>query len=420
MTHAGCKQSLLGLAALCFAITVASCSEPGGPHAETETHFLSQCSDTCAGDLSCICGVCTRACDDDDSCGGLHASATCSATPAVCTHSAGHNSAGRACDMHCDNDADCVSLGDDYACAAGVCRAQTQASGGSGGAGATSGGVGGATAGAGGAGASGASGGASGGAGGASGANAGSGGDAGVVATDAGEIACDSAGDPCCGATTSGGFCSFPLRCDLTGHCVDCACVLGGFAPVCGFDGLEYDAICGRVCVDVEIECEGQCPCECGATSATGCGANPPGTGAACCNGLVCCEGVPYDPAGQCEIACNFESDRNIKMDIQPVDSARVLKAVSRLPIQAWRYRTQPEAQHLGPMAQDFAAELGLGADDRVIAAVDASGVALAAIQALNARVEHLAQINESLVGRIAALEAEREATQQCNTLQAR
>ena len=82
-----------------------------------------------------------------------------------------------------------------------------------------------------------------------------------------------------------------------------------------------------------------------------------------------------------------------------------MLAAVARLPIHAWRYRSRPEASHVGPMAQDFAAELGLGADDRVIEAVDASGVALAAIQALLARVDALAERNEALQQRITELE---------------
>jgi hypothetical protein len=44
--------------------------------------------------------------------------------------------------------------------------------------------------------------------------------------------------------------------------------------------------------------------------------------------------------------------------------------------------------RHLGPMAQDFRSALGLGDDDRTYYAVDAQGVALAAIQGLNRLVE--------------------------------
>jgi uncharacterized protein YceH (UPF0502 family) len=47
-------------------------------------------------------------------------------------------------------------------------------------------------------------------------------------------------------------------------------------------------------------------------------------------------------------------------------------------------------------MAQDFHAAFGLGADDKHIATVDADGVALAAIQGLNEKVEANRQRSES------------------------
>ena len=44
--------------------------------------------------------------------------------------------------------------------------------------------------------------------------------------------------------------------------------------------------------------------------------------------------------------------------------------------------------RHLGPTAQDFRAAFGLGHNDTTISSVDAPGVALAAIQGLNAKLE--------------------------------
>jgi hypothetical protein len=61
-------------------------------------------------------------------------------------------------------------------------------------------------------------------------------------------------------------------------------------------------------------------------------------------------------------------------------------------------------------MAQDFASGLGFGNSDRVIATVDASGVALASIQALYARVERLTRDNEALEQRVRELESKRDA----------
>jgi len=55
-------------------------------------------------------------------------------------------------------------------------------------------------------------------------------------------------------------------------------------------------------------------------------------------------------------------------------------------------------------MAQDFYAAFGVGPDDRHIATVDADGVALAAIQGLNEKVEARSQRSED---RIQMLERE-------------
>ena len=44
--------------------------------------------------------------------------------------------------------------------------------------------------------------------------------------------------------------------------------------------------------------------------------------------------------------------------------------------------------RHLGPMAQDFKAAFAIGESDKGITTVDADGVALAAIQGLNQKVE--------------------------------
>jgi hypothetical protein len=67
---------------------------------------------------------------------------------------------------------------------------------------------------------------------------------------------------------------------------------------------------------------------------------------------------------------------------------ARGAPAATRcaLPVGTWESRTERGARHLGPTAQDFRAAFGLGSDARSIAVLDASGVALAAARALEAR----------------------------------
>jgi hypothetical protein len=80
-------------------------------------------------------------------------------------------------------------------------------------------------------------------------------------------------------------------------------------------------------------------------------------------------------------------SDRNVKESFIPVNGEEVLRRLKGVPMTTWKYRADPAGvRHLGPMAQDFAAAFGLGDSDKAISTVDASGVALAAAQALDAR----------------------------------
>lgn len=83
-----------------------------------------------------------------------------------------------------------------------------------------------------------------------------------------------------------------------------------------------------------------------------------------------------------------LNSDRSAKENVRPVDPVAVLDKVVALPMGEWNYRRDPAVRHLGPMAQDFRAAFGLGPDDRHIATVDADGVALAAIQGLDRKLE--------------------------------
>jgi len=119
---------------------------------------------------------------------------------------------------------------------------------------------------------------------------------------------------------------------------------------------------------------------------------------------------APTCPQG-CAPLCM--SDRNQKKNIAPVDTRAILKKVGELPISTWTYLDEPSAvRHLGPMAQDFHASFGLGNDDRTYHSVDAHGVALAAIQALEhvvkqqeQRIEKLERENRALGQRLRARE---------------
>ncbi len=82
-------------------------------------------------------------------------------------------------------------------------------------------------------------------------------------------------------------------------------------------------------------------------------------------------------------------SDRNAKENFTAVDPRSMLAKVAALPITEWNYKNNDAGiHHVGPMAQDFQAAFQLSADDQHISVVDEGGVALAAIQGLNQKVE--------------------------------
>jgi hypothetical protein len=106
-------------------------------------------------------------------------------------------------------------------------------------------------------------------------------------------------------------------------------------------------------------------------------------------------------------------SDRNLKTDIVPVEPESILAKVANLPVATWRFKTGESDLHLGPMAQDFSAAFGLGADDRHINPLDVAGVSLAAVQALNkqvsekdAEIAKLQEQNAEMAKRLSNLEA--------------
>jgi hypothetical protein len=104
---------------------------------------------------------------------------------------------------------------------------------------------------------------------------------------------------------------------------------------------------------------------------------------------------------------CASLSDRNLKREFVPVDARETLARLVAVPIQTWSYSNQnPPVRHMGPMAQDFAAAYGLGADDKTINPVDANGVALASIQALYEIVKERDSQIEALKDRLSRLEA--------------
>jgi trimeric autotransporter adhesin len=90
-------------------------------------------------------------------------------------------------------------------------------------------------------------------------------------------------------------------------------------------------------------------------------------------------------------------SDRHSKENFEPVDAKAVLERVLALPVSRWNYKTQAKSvRHIGPTAQDFAAAFSVGESETGITTVDADGVALAAIQGLNLKLEETRQALKS------------------------
>lgn len=176
----------------------------------------------------------------------------------------------------------------------------------------------------------------------------------------------------------------------------------------CG--GLNCDPIHDqtglRCCYGRQHPCNDSDQC-CGNTSCDPLRA--PGAQICCGRGGVYCRG---DQDCCTEFSCSggqclpTTSDRDRKTNLGSVDPEDMLQRVRDLPISTWNYTADdPSVRHIGPMAQDFAALFGVGADDRHIHPLDGQGVALAAIQGLLHQIEELRQENSRLAARIDALE---------------
>jgi len=105
----------------------------------------------------------------------------------------------------------------------------------------------------------------------------------------------------------------------------------------------------------------------------------------------------------------NQTSDRNAKENFESLDPQTMLAKVAAMPVTEWNYRGESAAQkHVGPMAQDFQAAFGLnGGDDKHISVVDEGGVALAAIQGLNEKVNEKEAKIQGQAAEIADLKAQ-------------
>jgi hypothetical protein len=89
-------------------------------------------------------------------------------------------------------------------------------------------------------------------------------------------------------------------------------------------------------------------------------------------------------------------SSRLAKERFEDVSGEEVLHRLRRLSIQRWSYLGLA-TRHIGPVAEEFYAAFALGEGPRTISAVDAAGVSLLAIQALERRSDELRQVYTAL-----------------------
>jgi hypothetical protein len=84
-------------------------------------------------------------------------------------------------------------------------------------------------------------------------------------------------------------------------------------------------------------------------------------------------------------------SDVDRKHAFRDISGEDVLVKLRALPIRTWSYRVDDATvRHMGPTSQDFHAAFALGNDPKGIGSVDADGVALAGVQALEKRTADL------------------------------
>jgi hypothetical protein len=90
---------------------------------DSETHFLSLCASSCEDGLTCVCGVCTRACEEASDCSELANDASCSAPTANDKRACGRVLPATVCEAECSDHGECAAVSPDHRCDQGVCRA---------------------------------------------------------------------------------------------------------------------------------------------------------------------------------------------------------------------------------------------------------------------------------------------------------
>ena len=113
--------------------------------------------------------------------------------------------------------------------------------------------------------------------------------------------------------------------------------------------------------------------------------------------------------AGGASITC--ASSVTLKENFLDVDGDDVLSRMRRIPVNTWNYIDEGrQSRHMGPFAEDFWREFGLGTEPLAIGHLDIDGVNFAGVKALDARTLQMQSTITGQAQRIQTLEADNQA----------
>jgi hypothetical protein len=113
--------------------------------------------------------------------------------------------------------------------------------------------------------------------------------------------------------------------------------------------------------------------------------------------------------AGGASITC--ASSKTLKENFADVEGDDVLSRMRRIPVNTWNYIDEGrQSRHMGPFAEDFWREFGLGTEPLAIGHLDIDGVNFAGVKALDERTLGMQTRMEGQAAQIQALRDENEA----------
>jgi hypothetical protein len=113
--------------------------------------------------------------------------------------------------------------------------------------------------------------------------------------------------------------------------------------------------------------------------------------------------------AGGASITC--ASSLTLKENFLDVDGDDVLSRMRRIPVNSWNYIDEGrQSRHMGPFAEDFWREFGLGSEPLAIGHLDIDGVNFAGVKALDARTIRMQETIDAQARQIDRLQADKAA----------